>query len=49
MGRLLTRGGTVDAVGDTTVRWLDPSALLVDGLLVVPAQHGVDLGGDVAR
>jgi hypothetical protein len=41
--------GTVDAVGESTVRWLDGDALLVDELLVVPGQQGVRLEGDVAR
>jgi hypothetical protein len=40
---------TLDAVGESTVRWLDGDALLADALLVVPGQQGVELRGDVAR
>jgi hypothetical protein len=41
--------GTVDAVGESSVRWLENDALLVDRLLVVPERGGVQLEGDVAR
>jgi hypothetical protein len=42
--------GTVDAVGESPVRWLDQDdALLVDSLLAVPGRGGVELGGDVAH
>jgi hypothetical protein len=41
--------GTVYAVGETPVRWLGGDALLVGGLLVLPGQRGVDVGGEVAR
>lgn len=40
---------TVDAVGESAVRWLDGDALLVDDLLVVPGKQAVKLPGDVAR
>jgi hypothetical protein len=39
---------TVDAVGESAVRWLDADVVLVDGLLVVPERGGVRLDGDVA-
>lgn len=42
--------GTLDAVGETSVRWLGHGdTLLVDGLLVVPGRPAVELHGDVAR
>ena len=47
--RLADVKGTVDAVFESTVRWLEGEALLVDGLLVVPGQRGVEFEGDVAR
>ncbi len=42
-------GGTLDAVAQSDVRWLERDAILVDGRLVVPEERGVDVLGDVAR
>lgn len=42
--------GTLDAVGESSVRWLGrDDTLLIDSLLVIPGRQGVELHGDVAR
>jgi len=48
LARTRDEAGTVDAVGESAVRWLDHDALLVDSLLVVPERGGVEIEGDVA-
>jgi hypothetical protein len=48
LARTEDRAATVDAVGESVVRWLDHDALLVDSLLVVPERGGVDIDGDAA-
>jgi hypothetical protein len=45
----LQDGGTLDSVRQSTVRWLEGDALLVDERLVVPELGGVDIPGEVAR
>lgn len=42
--------GTLDAVGESSVRWLGrDDTLLIDSLLVIPGRQAVELHGDVAR
>jgi hypothetical protein len=48
LARTRDEAGTVDAVGESAVRWLDHDALLVDSLLVVPERGGVGIDGEVA-
>jgi hypothetical protein len=40
---------SIDAVGESDIRWLNEETLLIDSHLISPGKGWVNLGGDVAR